>query len=475
MAGVAKVRVVPDPRVHPRDMVSAPGVWERLQLEPGRFVSLRVGQKELRQRVAPPDPEAGADGDDPPLFRLHPSAFSQLSLPPEGLWAHVRADGGDDEDAAVRIGPFVAVLCVRGGGGAPFGAHELYFRSLAAFGRPLGIPTYMFSVRDVDWNRRVVRGFRWFRGGRRGWRRGEFPFPDVVYDRLLSRRAEARPAVQATRQRLLALPGVHYFNPGYFDKWDVHQRLAQRPELAAYLPETRPLTSVADVRDFCRRYRTVFLKPTGGSLGLGIAVIRRRGRGYLLTQSTRAGSVHRSFPGFGALSPQLKAYVGSRNYIVQQGLPLARLGRRCFDVRIIMQKDTGGRWQRTKSYARVAPPGSMTSNLSGGGTAVRLGTALRAAFGKNGGRRIAREVHSLAAELTPLIEEQIGGTVGEFGLDLGLDRNGKVWIIEVNSKPYLQMTPGSGSRRAIQLSALRPLRWARYLAGFEAGDDVEMR
>src|SRR5690606_5889061 len=193
-----------------------------------------------------------------------------------------------------------------------------------------------------------------------------------------------------------------------------------------YLPETRPLTSIADVRDFCRRYRTVFLKPTGGSLGLGIAVIRRRGRGYLLTQSTRAGSVHRSFAGFGALAGHLKGYVGSRNYIVQQGLLLARLGGRCFDVRVIMQKDTGGRWHRTKSYVRVAPPGSMTSNLSGGGTAVRPSTALRLAFGRTRGRRMAREVHSLADELTPLIEEQIGGAGGESGLGLGLDRKGRI-------------------------------------------------
>lgn len=474
MAAVAKVHVVPDPRVHPRDAAAAPELWKRLGVEPGQWVSLRAGMKSISQRVALPDRQAGTGADNPPALRLHPSVFSQLSLPPEGLAAHVRADAGED-GTTLRIGPFVAILGVRGRGSAPFGGHELYFRSLASFGRPLGIPTYVFSARDVDWDRRVVRGFRWVRNGRRGWRRGEFPFPDVVYDRLLSRRAEARPAVQEVRRRLLALPGIHYFNPGYFDKWDLHQRMAQRPELAAYLPETRPLESVADLHEFCHRYRTVFLKPTGGSLGLGIAVIRRRGRGYVLIQSTRAGSVSRSFGGFRPLAAYLKGYVGNRNYIVQQGLPLARLGGRCFDVRVIMQKDVGGRWHRTKSYVRVAPPGSMTSNLSGGGTAVRLGRALRAAFGRARGRHIARQVHSLAAALTPLIEEQIGGTVGEFGLDLGLDRTGRIWIIEVNSKPYLQMTPGSGSRRAIQLSALRPLRWARYLAGFEAAEDVEAR
>src|SRR5690606_39616330 len=96
MAGVAKVRVVPDSRVHPRDMVAAPALWERLRVEPGQPVSLRAGQKELQERIAASDPQADAGGDDPPLLRLHPSVFSQLSLPPEGLWAHVRADAGDE-------------------------------------------------------------------------------------------------------------------------------------------------------------------------------------------------------------------------------------------------------------------------------------------------------------------------------------------------------------------------------------------
>src|SRR5690606_13519128 len=38
---------------------------------------------------------------------------------------------------------------------------------------------------------------------------------------------------------------------------------------------------------------------------------------------------------------------------------------------------------------------------------------------------------------------------------------------EVNSKPFLQMTRESGSARTLSLSVQRPLRFAKFLAGFD--------
>src|SRR5690606_39580632 len=75
------------------------------------------------------------------LLLLHITRFRHRSalhsFPTRRSSDLVRADGDDEQGKTVRIGPFVAVLCVRGGGSTPFGGHELYFRSLAAFGRPL--------------------------------------------------------------------------------------------------------------------------------------------------------------------------------------------------------------------------------------------------------------------------------------------------------------------------------------------------
>src|SRR5690606_35080129 len=126
---------------------------------------------------------------------------------------------------------------------------------------------------------------------------------------------------------------------------------------------------------------------------------------------------HGSFSG---LARRLAKVFRRGNYIMQQGIPLARWRGRRFDIRILMQKDSGGVWQTTKAFARVAAPGGVTSNISGGGEGKGLNRVLRGAFGR-GAARLRRRILQVCADLTPRIEEQIGGTIGEIGLDLAID------------------------------------------------------
>jgi len=55
--------------------------------------------------------------------------------------------------------------------------------------------------------------------------------------------------------------------------------------------------------------------------------------------------------------------------------------------------------------------------------------------------------------------------LGEIGLDLGVDRRGRVWLIEVNAKPFRKVFD-AGPKRRVFLSFRRPMAYARYLAGF---------
>ncbi len=41
----------------------------------------------------------------------------------------------------------------------------------------------------------------------------------------------------------------------------------------------------------------------------------------------------------------------------------------------------------------------------------------------------------LAVETSSIIGKRANGLVGELGIDIGIDENGKLWIIEANMKP----------------------------------------
>lgn len=93
-----------------------------------------------------------------------------------------------------------------------------------------------------------------------------------------------------------------------------------------------------------------------------------------------------------------------------------------------------------------------------------LGGVLRRRFGKSR-RRISRRVRRAARTIINALDEVLDGPLGEVGLDLGVDRRGRVWLIEVNAKPYRKVTD-AGPKRQVWLSFRRPMQYARHLAGF---------
>ncbi|MGZ4135856.1 MAG: YheC/YheD family protein, partial [Tumebacillaceae bacterium] len=57
-----------------------------------------------------------------------------------------------------------------------------------------------------------------------------------------------------------------------------------------------------------------------------------------------------------------------------------------------------------------------------------------------------------------------GGPIGELGLDLGLDESGRIWVIEVNAKPWKKPNIAEGEWKNLALLAFqRPVQFATYL------------
>nr|WP_208414473.1 YheC/YheD family protein [Paenibacillus castaneae] len=55
-------------------------------------------------------------------------------------------------------------------------------------------------------------------------------------------------------------------------------------------------------------------------------------------------------------------------------------------------------------------------------------------FGPEKAKQISRECDQMAMKLMEVIEERYGSMM-EFGMDVGVDVKGNVWLIEANPKP----------------------------------------
>lgn len=358
-----------------------------------------------------------------------------------------------------RYGRLGVLTCSRPGSFPPVSEPEYGGRLCREAGR-LGLDVIIFTPEGLSPDGAAVTGYTLTQGD--GWTLRTLPVPALVYNRtFIGSRAEGA-SVRSALAALKASGSATWAQP-LPGKWAVYDRLRRYPEAARLLPETRLYTGRRELAAMlAERERGVFLKPAAGSHGKGVLHVRLSGGGLRIAGRSRGNAVFTR--SYGSLQDGLEwidRRIGGRIYILQPFLPLETPDGRPFDIRALVQKDEGGQWRLTGMAARIGAAGSLTSNLHGGGTAVRAAGFLRSAFGHSA-PFIEAELERTSVLLPPLLEDAFG-RLGELGLDFGLDPGGRLHLLEANSKPGRSVFALAGDRRAAGLSVLRPLQYAGHL------------
>lgn len=241
-----------------------------------------------------------------------------------------------DEDE-IHLGPVVGILIdVFNDPKRPFQGQTNFVKQLLESGNSLGQICFAFSPYGVDYNKRIIKGYTY---GTKGWIKSTFPFPDVVYPR---ERGYTRSRLQ-TRKKLQAM-GVILLNPSLSDKWKAHQILMTNDKIKSFLPETRIVKSFNEVEQLLRKHDVVYIKPVTGSQGKNIIKVfrRRPSRTYEYRYMAENRLVKGSTSSIVNLQKYLRRIMGSRGFIVQQGIDLLKDEGNIFDVRILVQKDHTG-------------------------------------------------------------------------------------------------------------------------------------
>lgn len=160
--------------------------------------------------------------------------------------------------------------------------------------------------------------------------------------------------------------------------------------------------------------------------------------------------------------PWIEHFTRKRNFLIQPYLHLQSREGYPFDIRVLMQKNESGQWTHTGMAVRRGKKGGITSNLHGGGRAVTVLPFLTKEFGITQAEQTTTELHQLS-EVIPEILESHYGRLGELGIDFGMDMNGNIWLLEVNSKPGRTSFRQIDDPDSALLAAENPLRYARYL------------
>lgn len=364
------------------------------------------------------------------------------------------------------------MICPKPGAALPF-AGQRFFRQLTIDGLQLNMQVFVFSPDWIDWPRQSVRGYTYdpLVGE---WRHGRFPLPQAVYDRAFYPSHAQMLRHRGLLQRLLQRPGVELLGLGLPGKLDVYAMLAGDRSIANLLPRTERYTGPRALSEWLRVHGEALLKPHGGSHGKGVVHIRCAGgnryEAYGRDRKNRA--IRRYFSTKRELLDWAHASLAAgRPFVIQQYLPLVTGADAPFDIRVLVQKNGRGLWRFTGAAARVGAAGGLTSNLHGGGAPCDAETLLRQEYGDARTIKLMQSIRDAALRV-PRVLENAHGSLLELGIDFGIDRQGRIWLLEVNSKPGRMSFTRLHDKKARIAAITSPIRYARYVLDRQLGGQI---
>lgn len=215
-------------------------------------------------------------------------------------------------------------------------------------------------------------------------------------------------------------------------KWAKTAAILRDPAVAPYVPKTRWM-SEETLAQMLRRYKMVYVKPDRGTFGQGVMRVERA-HGAAQPYSCHAGVRKMRFASLAALYRHIGSTKRRRPYLVQRGIHLLKTGGRRFDVRVMVQKNKAGAWESTGVIARVAQKGKAVTNYHNGGRPVALDALLRPKLGAAGAVATESQLKSLGLRSAKALSRAYP-RLNMIGADIGIDRELRPWIIELNTSP----------------------------------------
>lgn len=333
--------------------------------------------------------------------------------------------------------PVVAILTMHDPQNNLFRGNRQNFQEIIKTGKDMGFLVYVVTVRDLRLQSPTVKGYM-FNSGDQSWEQKLCPLPQVIYNRIPNRDDEALPWVRRKIKEIQKHPRIDIYNPYFFNKWRLFSWLNKSRLTKQWTPLTKRLKGFPTLHEMIRRKPYLYLKPEDGKAGQGIMSIRfqkNRPLPYRIQIQNHKNSTTYKAASIERLWNRIYQETKGSSYLIQQGIELAQVHGRAFDLRILVQKTDSGNWAVTGIGARMAGAKSITTHVPRGGTIEDPEKLLPLVFGQDQAETILGEVRKAALHIARQIEKCSGYAHGEMSMDLGIDSDGILWFFEANSRP----------------------------------------
>ncbi|MBE1553884.1 YheC/YheD family protein [Sporosarcina limicola] len=288
-----------------------------------------------------------------------------------------------------------------------------------------GARFFHFTPGEVNFVNRSIRG-QVYENGK--WMERVMPFPDIIYNAGSPEKlAKSKEIIQKLKKE------IPFTTHSIGNKWNVNERLKEAKEFSNYLIPTEIVRNTENFIKFLTAFENVVFKPIDGRKGQGIYFISKKEDGFQVRKDSNKVQYSSQ-----QLNELIKSQLSTGTFIVQPTIQSVTKSGQVFDFRLHVQKNGEGEWVITTIYPRVAPKGSLIANINNGGFTNYLEPFLQQEF-KEDAFNIRKTLEyfslSLANHLDELQMVQFGEVIDEIGVDIGFDKNHKLWIYEVNWRP----------------------------------------
>jgi glutathione synthase/RimK-type ligase-like ATP-grasp enzyme len=347
-----------------------------------------------------------------------------------------------------------------------------FYSILSIYGEKRGFGVTVFTPPSILWDKKKVIGYR-FHTKQGVWRKGIYPIPKLLYDRISYKSVSQMRSYHAMIKLLVTEHNSVLLGRGLPGKWKVYNMMKNENKLDEFLPKTIQYRPHLDLTQKLIEYPSLFFKPASGSNGKGVFKLSIEPTGCLIRgRSASNDPFTKQCTTFQECHFWIRQFIGSRSYVIQPYLELTTIDDQPFDIRILVQKNKDGEWLETGRAVRLGAKNGITSNLHGGGIAIKPSSFLQKYYSSEQISSIAEQTQ-LVVNHVPHILEKKHGDLLELGIDIGVDRDGRIWILEVNSKPGKKSLYLSKDRAAFIKSLVAPIEYSHFVVSKFGGSKLE--
>lgn len=338
-------------------------------------------------------------------------------------------------------------------------SEKAYINEIASLAESCEMEVFRFLPSDIHPHTLQVKGKKYDSKTKR-WLESVLPIPPIIYDRCFYGDDEHSKQCLPIVSWLKSRNDITFLGYGLPNKLEIYKTL-RSTSLASYLPDTQAISDTGFVLKELAAKQKIIIKPINGSQGYGIYYLKKNDRTIHVKTEKHKKIISRIFPNEAKLLQWLKPLIKQRDFLLQPYLELSNNEQQPLDVRVLLQKNEYGVWRELGRGIRIGSTGGILSNLNAGGTVISFSewlTSLPPAKGEY----IRQELEYILTSLPALLEKEFL-PLFEIGVDIGIAKNGSIWILDINSKPgrkvLLQTRPDL--KETIHL---HPLLYGKYLS-----------